>query len=319
MAVEIADSDGPEPAELPAVTWTPAWPDCPLSTTGIAIRSTISTVLLAVTAVVIAIAVSECLKGYPLTALGIVGIAAVPAALCIFLIDDIMPFISRISHTARTYASHAHGTGVKLIARRTSPSIHLAVAGVATYGIAGWLDWRSNGSNNGLLPMSKNSPTGAMFALIIGLLLLATLAFMLIVSHWKFSVYIYIDGIVRVISLPFSLGNSVFIAWEDIRNVAPGEFRPSEQSRRLPTIDLHLNTSRPPVHPRLDTPDHVALPIYALACESNTLLSRIQFLSTNPASRPTITRPDAPLWFKPPPLSERRQLSTKSQEGSSAE
>jgi hypothetical protein len=81
------------------------WPERPHSATGIAVRSAISLTLSAIAAAVFVAA--------------------------IFVVDDITHFTDRIRHPARTHTTHDHGLGVELVARRTSPTIYLAVAGAA--------------------------------------------------------------------------------------------------------------------------------------------------------------------------------------------
>ncbi|MFF0491360.1 hypothetical protein ACFYTQ_20240 [Nocardia sp. NPDC004068] len=307
---------------FPQWQWVPAWPISGRSL-GTRVLAVVTGGALVIVAVVwIAIVIVDGLRArHIVTVIGGLGGASMVAGIGFVLIDNADLVRRKPRAEAYRRLDGEHGPGVVLRPRRTNPILYLALGGVAVYGIAAWLAWRNGFYDDGLLPLSKNNQGGATFALIFGVVSALCALVLAVLLRWKLSVELYPLGVKRPSAFPGGDRKDRFVKWEDVASAAKGEFRSSAQAGPLPTIDLYLRTPCPPVtrlELRLDRPDRVALPVYALAGEVNTVLAVVRILVSRPESRACLAHPDAPAWFTPPPLAEQQRLSKLYGKGNAA-
>ncbi|MFE3195743.1 hypothetical protein ACFXHA_42555 [Nocardia sp. NPDC059240] len=288
---------------FPQVPRTREWPVRQPKTAVRAVWVVLATLfgLLAVVAVLIGID-SGVREGHSATAVGAFGCALMFAGAGMLAVTMAWSPARAGRSAVQHHVDPSRGAGVRLRGRGTPLGVYmvyLVLAGGAAYGISSWVQWKHDQGDD-LLPAGRNNSGGATFLLVCGVVALLSIAVIAVIMHWQMSVELYPEGVRRLVPLPFGASQDLYLAWDEIGSVSVGEFRASAQSNPMPTIDLQLKTPRPPEHKRLDAPERVALPVYALAADRGTVLAIVRFLSANSDYRALLARTDAPTWFVPP-------------------
>ncbi|MCK0093820.1 hypothetical protein MWU77_23925 [Rhodococcus sp. F64268] len=246
--------------------------------------------------------------GEPLTALGFAGLSLTTLLVSVGLLQE-----SGFRHIAlpRRISRHTdgeHGPGVTVPMSRSSiPAMITILVGVTAYGLIIWIGWLA-GVSDSLVPFGRDtrevailSATGAAVT-GVGALLLASVRF-------TTALRIYPNGIRRYARrrIVFSIRESdLFLHWDEIAQISPGELGVRVGSAPHPVINLTTTSSVPSaLRTQHDADYSIAIMAHTLVSEPNTLFALLKRLHENPHDRNLINEPSAAELLRPPPLRER--------------
>ncbi len=299
----------PQPrADLPALQWIPRWPQ------RIVWTGFLTAAFIAGFAVLVFVALFKGVaNGSGLATAGFVGLALVFVIMTAHILGTAGIRHMSLSPRVRSCDHPLYGGGVEIGQQRLTYAAMLSVlAGAMTYGFAAVFVWTA-GQGATLLPVGRDSRTGALFAGAAGVVLLAALLLLLLLRNVA-TVSIFESGLHRTVA-KWRFGRvqvvDSFLAWEEIDDVVADDYVVNVgKSVANPIIRLrHHNAALDNKRVGQDQNGELVVLAYCMVSEPNALLGLVNFLRDNPSGRSALAAAGSAEMLRPPPLAERFRKS----------
>ncbi len=184
----MTHGSGPQPLPtdpFPTIPWTPTWPVSGRSA-GSRIITLVIVALFCIGAVAAVVSGINSWRDDPhllTTVIGWLGLAVALFSIGVAALGGTgLPALLK-RPTIFRHTDQTHGTGLRLRPRGNNPVLFTALLGFAVYGIMAWAGWQEGIYQDGLLSLSKNNGSGAVLALIFGIIMLVSVIVLPILMH----------------------------------------------------------------------------------------------------------------------------------------